>query len=193
MSGLAQADQFDGIRAILNGSLTSPVGTPYMAGFENAALARLGDTENALINVGTTWGRMLDLGATSFWEGYDANKEGDAIYAFYGRPFANSLCHAWSAGPAWFLPAEILGIQPLADGWKKFTVKPQLGSLTFAYACVPTIYGDIQVECQNGKTRIQIPMSCTLVLEGHEFAGPQIIDESNVWCSTPKYCVSIQV
>jgi alpha-L-rhamnosidase len=177
MSGLARPEQSEGILAVLRGDSAAPVGTPYMAGFENAALARLGDAGQALENMAMIWGRMLDLGATSFWEGYDAKKEGDAIYAFYGRPFANSLCHAWSAGPAWLLPAEILGIRPLADGWKKFTVKPRLGPLTFAHACVPTIHGEIQVECDNGGVRIRVPASCILVFSGREYPGPQLITE----------------
>ena len=175
MSGLATAEQAAGISALLKGTLAPPVGTPYMAGFENAALVRLGEVGAALENVGTIWGRMLDRGATSFWEGYDAKLEGDAIYAFYGRPFANSLCHAWSAGPAWLLPAEILGIRPLSDGWRTFTVKPQLGPLTFAHACVPTVHGDIRVECENGTVRIEVPESCTLIHAGREYAGPQVV------------------
>jgi len=177
MSGLATPDQSDGILTVLKGSSAPPVGTPYMAGFENAAMARLGDAGQALENIGTMWGRMLDLGATSFWEAYDAKKEGAAVYAFYGRPFANSLCHAWSAGPAWLLPAEILGIRPLTDGWKKFTVNPRLGPLAFAHACVPTSHGDIQVECENNEVLIRIPASCTLTFAGREYQGPQFIKE----------------
>jgi alpha-L-rhamnosidase len=175
MSGLAQPNHSDGILAILKGSSVPPVGTPYMAGFESAALAKLGEIEQMLENIRAIWGKMLDLGATTFWEAYDSKKQGAEIYSFYGRPFANSLCHAWSAGPAWLLPSEILGIRPLADGWKRFTVQPRLGQLSSAYACVPTILGDIQVECENREISIQVPASSTLVFEGCEFQGPQLV------------------
>ena len=47
---------------------------------------------------------MLDAGATSFWEGFDANEKGDEMLRFYGRPYGKSLCHAWSSAPVFLLP-----------------------------------------------------------------------------------------
>lgn len=58
------------------------------------ALVRMGSPfrERAVRHMNATWGRMLDAGATSFWE----TKEG--WRAFLG---AGSLCHGWSAIPVY--------------------------------------------------------------------------------------------
>lgn len=32
------------------------------------------------------------------------SEKGDEAYAFYGRPYGKSLCHAWGAGPVVLLP-----------------------------------------------------------------------------------------
>ncbi len=117
VSGLATKDQFAGVRKMLATDEISSVGTPYMAGFENMALARLGDVQYMLNRVKDYWGGMLGQGATTFWEAYNPNQQGKEKYSFYGRPYAKSLCHAWSAGPAAFLPSEIFGLLPLkTDG-----------------------------------------------------------------------------
>jgi hypothetical protein len=49
------------------------------------------------------WGGMLDLGATTFWEGFNPAEKGEEHFAFYGRPYAKSLCHAWSSAPVFLL------------------------------------------------------------------------------------------
>ena len=57
-----------------------------------------------------------------------------------------STSHAWCSGPTALLPRQILGIAPLLPGWKQFTVAPNLLSLDWAQAVVPTIAGDIRVK-----------------------------------------------
>lgn len=102
------------------------VGTPYMAGFEYMALSRMRAPERMLKQMKEYWGGMIAQGATSFWEGYDANEDEVKQYGFYGRPFGKSLCHAWSSGPAALIPSELLGIRPLSDGWATFEIDPQV-------------------------------------------------------------------
>ncbi|MCL3779186.1 hypothetical protein EMN47_02185 [Prolixibacteraceae bacterium JC049] len=175
VSGLTPVNQAKGIQKLLEGSVANPVGTPYMAGFEMMALARLGNTEYMLNHVNEYWGRMLKQGATTFWEAYDASEKGKAQYAFYNRPYAKSLCHAWSAGPAVFLPAELLGLKPVADGWKRFSLKPEIANLTEVNVCVPTKYGNITVDVENKNIKIRIPAGTTLEWNGEEFVGPKVI------------------
>lgn len=49
------------------------------------------------------WDGMLDLGATTFWEGFDPSARGSEHWEFYKRPFGKSLCHAWGSAPVFLL------------------------------------------------------------------------------------------
>lgn len=176
ISGLATKDQFEGIYKILTNDEVASVGTPYMAGFENIALARVGDIQDMINRVKGCWGGMLNQGATTFWEAYEPNQQGKEQYAFYGRPYAKSLCHAWSAGPAAFLPSEILGLRPLEDGWRRFTVNPNRGSLKWVSATVPTAFGNIVADVNGNHLKLNIPAGTVAEWNGKSIAGPRIID-----------------
>ena len=171
LSGLANEAQRAGIkRHLLDGKL-APVGTPFMKTLELTALSRVGAGEAILPRMDAYWGAQLAAGATTFWEVYNPAC-GAGRYAMYGRPFGNSLCHAWGSGPAAILPAEILGVRPLADGWKRFSIDPQLGRLTWATATVPTPQGPIEIDVGHGPTKLTIPAGTTAVYRGREFRGP---------------------
>jgi len=117
--------ELDAIGAALEGDALTPVGTPYVSCFEMLALAKCGRPAGYLAKQERIWGGMLDCGATSFWEAWDdAKKTSDAKYEFYKRPFGLSLCHAWGAGPAFLLPRLHVGLEPLADGYARFSVRP---------------------------------------------------------------------
>lgn len=103
--------------------------------------ALIGDDEfraAAVEDARELWGSMTLRGATSFWETIDG---ADAFAD------AGSLCHGWSAVPAWLWYAGYLGIQPVEPGFKKFTFKPLPGAC--AKATVPTPCGDIKVDGGN--------------------------------------------
>ena len=172
VSGLATPGQTDAIRAVLLGSACKPVGTPYMAGFENIALGRLGAIDSMLERVIADWGGMLDRGATTFWEAWDPRQNGAESYAFYGRPYAKSLCHAWSAGPAAFLVSEIFGLRPCEDGWACFTLDPRLGSLQWACATVPTPHGEIGLSAEPNRMTLRLPAGTAARGGEHTFTGP---------------------
>ena len=108
------------------------------------------------------YGAMLDAGATTFWEDFDLewvregaridelpSQDGYDIHGDNGRfcyqGMRHSLCHGWSAGPAAILPERLLGIEILAPGCKKLSVKPNLGKLTWAKGTYPTPYGLVHV------------------------------------------------
>jgi hypothetical protein len=76
---------------------------------------------------------------------YDLEVKGDAHYAMYGRPFGKSLCHAWGASPICLLGKYYLGIRPLAPGYQKFLVKPNLGGLKWIEGEVPVPGRNIHV------------------------------------------------
>jgi hypothetical protein len=172
ISGLAEPSQGQTILSALLADKMKPVGTPYMAGFEDIALGRLGASDALLERTNTCWGGMLAQGATTFWEAWDPSKLGNEAYRFYKRPFGKSLCHAWSGGPAAFLPSEICGLRPLSDGWARFTVDPQLGALQWACATVPTPHGAIEISLEHGHATLQIPAGTSAEWQGKTMAGP---------------------
>jgi len=178
ISGLATEDQFDGIGRILSGDEVSPVGTPYMAGFEDIAIARLGNIQTMLNRTRRYWGGMLSQGATTFWEGYATNQSGKDLYEFYKRPYGKSLCHAWSAGPAAFLPSEILGLHPLEDGWKRFSVNPKPGTLKWVSSTTPTPYGNIIIDIIGQTMNLNVPAGTIAEWKGKQIRGPRIITDN---------------
>jgi alpha-L-rhamnosidase len=150
---------------------TPPVGTPYMAALEALALTGLRQAPQAVARLASVWGGMLDRGATTMWEAYDARQDGDEQYAFYGRPFAKSLCHAWSAGPAMLLPRAVFGMHPLAAGWRETAVAPALGDLDWACATVPTPAGLIHIEADRRGATLTLPDGVTAHCSGRRLAG----------------------
>jgi len=129
-----------------------PVGTPYVYGFELMALCRSGYHAEFLHGMEKVFGAMLDAGATTFWEGYNASAKGDERYAFYGRPWANSLCHAWSAWPAFMFVSEVMGVKPTSDGWATWEQKPIPG-VEGLRAKIPTPMGMIDVGCSPNQVK----------------------------------------
>ena len=134
--------------------------SPLMCAYEAAARFRCGRAEDALDLVRRCWGGMLKKGAGTFWE-YTWN---DATTPWQAR------AHAWSAGPAWLLPAWVLGVRPLAPGFRRVLIQPQLGGLAWAEGVVPTPQGPIAVryERREGPRGKQRPLVCRVILPGNE-------------------------
>jgi hypothetical protein len=68
------------------------------------------------------------------------------------RHWTRSVCHAWSASPAFYLPSEVLGVRPVAPGFRKFSIAPHLGDLSWARGSVHTPHGPIFVEWRRKPT-----------------------------------------
>lgn len=140
--GVADADRARRVGAELAKDELPAVGTPYVRGWELIAISRAGLHEAFWTGLEKTFGAMLDAGATTFWEGFDADAKGDAQYAFYGRPWGKSLCHAWSAWPAFLFVSEAMGVKPTADGWASHEMRPIPGAEGMK-AKVPTPKGTL--------------------------------------------------
>jgi hypothetical protein len=125
-------------------------GSPYFSFYVLAAMYKAGRHEQALQYIRKRWGEMLDWGATTWWEMW--------------QPMA-SFCHGWSAAPTHALPAEFLGVKPVAKGWDEIEIKPHPANLTWAKGLVPTLRGNVRVEWRITKAAftmtVEIPAGCT--------------------------------
>ena len=101
--GVAEGEELESIGRALAADDLPAVGTPYAYAYQAMALLKCGRRADARKLVEKIWGGMLDLGATTFWEGYNPAYRGRKHWEFYERPFANSLCHAWSSAPVFLL------------------------------------------------------------------------------------------
>lgn len=151
------------------------------------AMAQADDVQRGIDTVRDYWGGMLDMGATSFWEDFNVAWTNNAfridelpvagkkdIHGDFGefcyKGFRHSLCHGWSSGPAAWLIAHVLGIQPLDVGCKTVRVKPFLGDLKWAEGRFPTPQGVVRVRHErladgSIKSEIQAPDGVKIVRE----------------------------
>lgn len=109
------------------------IGSPFMSFFYYEALARIGKLTHMLDDIRRNYGQMIDYEATTCWEMYPSFKENRTNPNFLTR----SHCHAWSAAPAYFLGAYILGVRPQAPGWEKVLVEPNPCGLRWARGSAP--------------------------------------------------------
>lgn len=78
----------------------SGIATPYMYHHVVEALFVAGLDDEAVLLMKDYWGRMIDMGADTFWEAF---KPEDANFSPYGSPIISSYCHAWSCTPAYLI------------------------------------------------------------------------------------------
>ncbi|HWV74575.1 MAG TPA: hypothetical protein VN040_22810 [Pseudosphingobacterium sp.] len=129
--------------------------TPYMRFYELEALCAMGEQAYVLKEMKNYWGGMLRLGATSFWEEYNPDKQGAEHYAMYGRPFGKSLCHAWGASPIYLLGKYYLGVKPTTPGYETYLIEPSLGGLEWMEGNVPTPNGQITLYCSQKEIKVK--------------------------------------
>ncbi|MBR4755665.1 MAG: alpha-L-rhamnosidase [Bacteroidales bacterium] len=159
--------------------------TSFMGYYMLEALAKNGDYDDALQMISDYWGRMIDLGATTFWEDFnytdsqnaaridefvpegkfDIHADGGA-YCYVG--LRHSFCHGWASGPTSWLSQHVLGIEPAEPGFKKVRINPHLATLNWAEGTFPTPLGIIKVKHTkdaSGKisSEIELPEGMELV------------------------------
>ena len=136
--------------------------TSFMGYYLLEALAKGGYYAQAMDLISAYWGRMLDLGATTFWEDFnyedgknaaridevvpkgkfDIHADGGA-WCYVG--LRHSFCHGWASGPTAWLSRHVLGIEPVGIGLQEVRIEPHLGNLDWAEGTFPTPYGVISV------------------------------------------------
>ena len=93
--------------------------------------------------------------------------------------------HAWCSGPTALLPQKVLGVEPISEGWKTFSVRPNPCDLKWAKGVVPSPFGSIVVEWKhedNGafKLYVRIPdnTSAEISVPGTELSKITINNQS---------------
>ncbi|MFD2611226.1 family 78 glycoside hydrolase catalytic domain [Paenibacillus gansuensis] len=139
LSGVAQGERRERLVAYMADPPPSfiQIGSPFMSFFYYEALENLGRFDLLLQDMRKHYGQMVEYQATTCWEMYPNFAENRANSAMLTR----SHCHAWSAGPAYFLGAAILGVRQSEIGWTKVTVAPQPCDLKWARGAVPLPQG----------------------------------------------------
>lgn len=110
--------------------------------------------------------KMIDAGATTFWEVEDGEK------AFCD---AGSLCHAWSSIHTWYYGTMTLGVRPLTPGFETFEVRIDPGKYKSASGEMPTPHGMITVDWtrnDDGSLNVTVkhPAGCKPVFRAYEEA-----------------------
>ncbi len=87
------------ISCLNNKNAKQPV-TPYMRHYVTEAMFRLNMKDAAVKYLKKFWGGMVEQGADTFWEAYIP----EALdFSPYDDRMINSLCHAWSCTPSYFI------------------------------------------------------------------------------------------
>ncbi len=159
----------------------------FLGMFTFAAESEANDTEKALDNIKGLYGKMLDIGATSFFEDFDPawcenagrideltpkgldDIHGDrGAYCYVG--FRHSLCHGWSSGVCSYLAEYVLGVKVKKPGCKEVEISPRLGYLNHVYGTYPTPYGNIEIKSKKNadgsiKTEYSAPKEIKVILK----------------------------
>ena len=151
--GLVPEGEADSIAASLLELLSSDPSAPnvetYGMFWVLDGLGRSGQVSQALEVIKGYYGRMLDRGATTWWEGFHSD------LAYHA-----SLSHGWSGAPTWFLTTYVLGASRTGpDTWR---VRPALEGVTRATGVLPLREGILEVtwdrrDCQGGTLELAAP------------------------------------
>lgn len=128
---------------------TSPEFEVYGTFWVLSALGRSGFINNAIDIIKIFYGNMLDNGATTTWEIYNANKN-----------YSNSLSHGWGSSPTWFLSTYILGLNRIGPNTWEFV--PSDSVVNSVSGSMPLKNGVLRVSwekngCQNTLYYVSAP------------------------------------
>ena len=132
------------------------------------ALFHLGYTAEALRDIYTAWGKMLDADSRTCWERLDLPEMNETHW----YDALGSYCHGWSSGPAWQLPKWITGVQNVGMGFDRVVIRPRLAHLTWAEATVPTPNGEIFVRAEQGRTGLAVTVDLPPEVRECTLCGP---------------------
>lgn len=138
--GMVPSDKIEGVvEYIRSRQMACSV---YGSQFLMDALYEAADADYALHMLTKTddrgWYNMLRVGSTISLEAWDNKYKPNQDWN-----------HAWGAVPANTIPRKLMGVEPLSPGFERVRIKPQIASLAWAKAVVPTIKGGISLDIEN--------------------------------------------
>ena len=181
--GLADVGRAERIRAYLDSDKPRVQSSgPYFNFYVLQAMAKVGDPKVALDLIRAHWGEMLRRGATTWWETFDPGWGDNAICP-------DSLCHAWSGAPTYFLPAEVLGVKPSIPESGVVVIQPRPADLQWAKGRVRTHAGTVEIEWWSSedcfRMTINAPQGFIAALPVGHFRNPQV-EEIDLSPETPE-------
>lgn len=136
-------------------------GTPFFLFFVMEYLEKIGDFPRIYKLIEEKWGLMVENGATTCWELFPGFMPG-------GR-WTRSHCHAWSAGPAYFLSRITLGIVRTGTAHSKILFRPVPNGIRRCSGKVPTVRGTIEIdwsyETGDFQYDLRIPNGCEVEVD----------------------------
>lgn len=152
--GLVPEDRVARVAAFLKpkGMACSVYGSQFLLD----ALYDAGEAEHALsllVSRGQrSWRNMIEkVGSTVTLEAWDPALKPNLDWN-----------HAWGAAPANLIPRQLMGVEPVKPGFKRFRVRPQTASLDHAKLKLPTPKGAILLEIRgkaaaDWEARLKVP------------------------------------
>jgi alpha-L-rhamnosidase len=95
-------------------------------------LGNTGHTTEAIELILNYYGHMLDQGATTWWEHFNANTS-----------YFSALSHGWGSSPTWFLTRYVLGADQV--GPNQWRIQPSFSGVETAAGSLPLPQGLLQV------------------------------------------------
>jgi len=102
-----------------------------------------------------SWLGMLDFGATITMEAWAVKYKSNL-----------DLNHAWGTVPLNIISGYVVGVMPLEPGFRKISIKPQLGGLKFVKAKVPTAAGTVYVDATPSRLEFTTPTTSVVTFAG---------------------------
>ncbi len=93
-------DAYELLRSTMDNPKSIKIVTPYMNHYLVEALMKLGKDGEAMDYIKSFWGLMVEEGADTFYEIF---VPGEPDFSPYGDRLINSMCHAWSCTPSYFI------------------------------------------------------------------------------------------
>ena len=102
-----------------------------------------------------SWRGMMDFGSTITMEAWNVEVKPNL-----------DINHAWGAAPVNIIARYLLGVTPIEAGYRKISVRPQLGGLKRIKGAVPTVQGRVLVDATESSLHVSVPSSARVLWKG---------------------------
>ncbi|MBP3794446.1 MAG: glycoside hydrolase, partial [Bacteroidales bacterium] len=137
VSGIAGKDKYPALKEIFAREYHATV---YLQKYVLEALFLMGEADMALQRMHKLYPTVMKDSCSTLWEHWN---------------FDGSSNHAWTGAGIIVLGGKVAGLEPLAPGWRRFRVAPQMGSLKQVSCTVDTGFGPISIQLDRRGKRIR--------------------------------------